>query len=102
MAVYSIKTVQKIPVSLETGWDFFSSPANLQAITPSNMGFRDISKHHGDKMYGGQIIEYKVKRLPGIPIFRMTGITHVEDKKYFIDEQRPGPYALWHHQHHFK
>jgi ligand-binding SRPBCC domain-containing protein len=32
----------------------------------------------------------------------MTEITHVEDKRYFVDEQRYGPYSMWHHQHHFK
>lgn len=102
MAVHSVKTVQKIPISLEQAWDFFSSPANLQVITPAKMGFKTISKHHGEKMYVGQIIEYKVKPLLGIPIYWMTEITHVEDKKYFIDEQRFGPYDMWHHQHHFK
>jgi ligand-binding SRPBCC domain-containing protein len=102
MAVYSIKTVQKIPISIDKAWDFFSNPANLQIITPSSMGFRVISKHHSDKMYAGQIIEYKVKPLLNIPIYWMTEITQVADKKYFIDEQRFGPYALWHHQHHFK
>jgi ligand-binding SRPBCC domain-containing protein len=102
MAVHSIRTVQKIPVTLEQAWDFFSSPANLQVITPAKMGFKTISKHHGEKMYAGQIIEYKVKPLLGIPIYWMTEITHVEDKKYFVDEQRFGPYDMWHHQHHFK
>lgn len=100
--MYSIKTVQRIPVSLETAWDFFSNPANLQAITPSDLGFKIISKYHGDKMYPGQIIEYKVSPLLGIPLYWMTEITHVEPGKYFVDEQRFGPYALWHHQHHFK
>ena len=38
----------------------------------------------------------------GIPIYWMTEITQVEDKKFFIDEQRFGPYSLWHHQHHFR
>lgn len=102
MAVHSIKTIQKIPITLEQAWDFFSSPANLQTITPPKMGFKTISRHHGDKMYAGQVIEYKVKPLMGIPIYWMTEITHVEDKKYFIDEQRFGPYSMWHHQHHFK
>ncbi|MBN8672536.1 MAG: SRPBCC family protein [Chitinophagales bacterium] len=102
MAVYSIKTVQKIPVSLDKAWDFFSSPANLQAITPAKMGFTVISKHHGEKMYAGQLIEYKVKPVLGIPLYWMTEITQVKDKAYFIDEQRFGPYSLWHHQHHFK
>lgn len=53
-------------------------------------------------MYPGQVIEYTVKPLLGIPIYWMTEITHVVDKKYFVDEQRFGPYNLWHHQHHFK
>lgn len=100
--VYSFQTVQTIPVSLDVAWDFFSNPANLQAITPTNLGFKIISKYHGSVMYPGQVVEYTVKPLLGIPIYWMTEITHVEDKKYFVDEQRFGPYSLWHHQHHFK
>ena len=102
MAAHSIKTVQKIPIPLEKAWDFFSNPANLQAITPDNMGFKVISKHHGDTMYAGQVIEYTVKPVLGIPLYWMTEITQVKDSSYFIDEQRYGPYSLWHHQHHFK
>lgn len=102
MAAHAIKTVQKIPVTLDVAWDFFSNPANLQAITPPDMGFTIVSKHHGDTMYAGQIIEYKVRPVLGIPVYWMTEITQVNDKAFFIDEQRFGPYALWHHQHHFK
>jgi ligand-binding SRPBCC domain-containing protein len=100
--VYSIKTVQLLKMSMDEAWDFFSSPKNLEKITPSHLGFKIISKHHGDKMYAGQIIEYIVKPVLGIPIYWMTEITQVSEKKYFIDEQRFGPYSLWHHQHHFK
>lgn len=100
--VYSIKTVQKLPVTLNTAWEFFSSPDNLKEITPDNLGFTVISKHHGQTMYAGQIIEYKVSPVLGIPLYWMTEITHVEDRKYFVDEQRFGPYSMWHHQHHFK
>ena len=100
--VYSLKTVQKIPISLDAAWDFFSTPSNLKEITPSNLGFNIVSKHHGEAMYAGQIIEYKVAPLLNIPIYWMTEITHVEDKKFFVDEQRYGPYSMWHHQHHFK
>lgn len=102
MAAHSIKTVQKIPVSLDEAWAFFSDPSNLQAITPEGMGFTIISKHHGEVMYAGQLIEYKVRPLAGIPLYWMTEITQVKDRAYFIDEQRFGPYSLWHHQHHFK
>lgn len=100
--VYSLQTVQRIPVGLDKAWDFFSSPANLQTITPTSLGFKIISKFHGNRMYPGQIIEYKVSPVLGIPLYWMTEITHVEDQKFFVDEQRFGPYALWHHQHHFK
>lgn len=100
--VYSLKTVQRLPVSIEAAWDFFSRPDNLKDITPSDLGFKVTSKHHGEKMYPGQIIEYKVSPLLGIPLYWMTEITHVEEKRYFVDEQRFGPYSLWHHQHHFK
>ena len=100
--VYSLKTVQKIPISIDKAWNFFSNPDNLAIITPDNMKFKTISKHHGDSMYAGQIIEYKVSPLLGIPLYWMTEITHMEDKKYFVDKQRYGPYSMWHHQHHFK
>ncbi len=102
--VYSLKAVQTIPVDIETAWDFFSKPENLNAITPKKLGFKilNISKSYANEMYAGQIIEYTVKPLLGIPLYWMTEITHVKDKEYFIDEQRYGPYSMWHHQHHFK
>ncbi len=100
--VYNIKTVQKIPISLVKAWDFFSKPDNLKEITPDNLGFNIISKHHGSAMYPGQIIEYTVRPIAGIPLYWMTEITHVSEQQYFVDEQRYGPYSMWHHQHHFK
>jgi ligand-binding SRPBCC domain-containing protein len=101
MAVHSLKAVQKIPGHLPAIWSFFSNPSNLATITPAYLRFKTISKHHGDAIYAGQIIEYTVRPLLGIPLYWMTEITHVMDNKYFIDEQRYGPYSLWHHQHHF-
>lgn len=100
--VYSLKTVQNIPASLDEVWNFFSIPDNLKEITPKHLNFTVTSKHHGTKVYAGQIIEYKVSPVLGIPLYWMTEIIHVEDKVYFVDEQRYGPYSMWHHQHHFK
>ena len=100
--IYSFTTIQKIPISLEQAWDFFSKPDNLKEITPSNLDFQIISKYPVEKMYAGQVIEYTVRPLFGIPLYWMTEIRYVQDKQYFIDEQRFGPYSLWHHQHHFK
>jgi len=102
MGVHIIRSVQSIPVSLQEAWEFFSSPENLQAITPQDVQFRIISAHHGNRIYPGQIIEYKIKPLWGIEWYWMTEITHVEEGRYFADEQRYGPYGLWHHQHHFR
>ena len=101
MAVYSLKSVQRIPVPVSEVWDFFSGPQNLSELTPAALAFRTISKHHGTRIYAGQVIEYKVSPLFGIPLYWMTEITHVDDQKYFVDEQRHGPYNMWHHQHHF-
>ncbi|WP_315818540.1 SRPBCC family protein [Paraflavitalea speifideaquila] len=102
MSVHSLKAIQHIPISLPDAWDFFSSAANLQEITPGDVRFTITSTLHGDRIYPGQIIEYKIKPLWGIEWYWMTEITHVEPGKYFADEQRYGPYSLWHHQHHFK
>lgn len=101
MAVYSIKAVQKIPGNLQDVWAFFSKPDNLKDITPPQLKFNVISKYQGNSIYAGQIIEYKVSPLFGIPLYWMTEITHVKDNVYFVDEQRYGPYSMWHHQHHF-
>ena len=100
--VYSLKAIQKIPVDINIAWEFFSNANNLALITPVNMRFNIISQHNNsDKLYPGQIIEYTVKPLLGIPLYWMTEITHLQDKKYFTDEQRFGPFSFWHHQHHF-
>jgi ligand-binding SRPBCC domain-containing protein len=102
MKIYTQKYVQKIPMSIEDAWEFFSSPRNLQKITPEHMGFKILSDFHQEKMYPGMLITYKVSPVMGIPLDWCTEITHVDQHKYFVDEQRFGPYAMWHHQHHFK
>lgn len=100
--VYTVHRIQNLPISLSSAWKFFSSPGNLKLITPPSLGFEIVSHHHGESIYAGQVIEYTVRPMLGIPVYWMTEITHVENEKYFVDEQRYGPYALWHHQHHFK
>ena len=92
---------QFVKTDLQTCWDFFSSPANLKRITPSYMGF-DVKTEVPAQMYEGLIIAYKVKPVLGIPVEWVTEITHVKDKSFFVDEQRKGPYTMWHHEHHFK
>lgn len=103
MKIYTIKQTQFLPIGIKEAWSFFSSPKNLAKITPAKMSF-DVTYISGDgnKTYAGQIIRYKLKIFPGIKTSWTTEITHVQEPLYFVDEQRFGPYALWHHQHFFK
>ena len=101
MKVYSKQSVQKVNASVEECWTFFSSPRNLQKMTPLTMGF-EITDFDGKNMYPGQIIQYKVSPLLGIKLTWVTEITIVEENRYFIDVQRFGPYTLWHHKHFFE
>jgi ligand-binding SRPBCC domain-containing protein len=102
MPVYTFMSTQNIPASVEEVWDFFSNPNKLHLITPPYMKFKVISKEKTERIYKGQVIEYTVKPILGIPLYWMTEITEVKDKTLFIDEQRKGPYKLWKHQHFFK
>lgn len=99
--MYQLKRTQFVKTDLQTCWDFFSSPKNLKEITPDYMGF-DILVDVPEKMYEGLMIEYIVKPLLGIPMTWITEIKYVHDKEFFVDEQRKGPYKIWHHEHHFK
>ena len=99
--MYQLKRTQIIKTDLQSAWDFFSSPKNLKKITPDYMGF-DIKTDLPEKMYEGLMIEYTVKPLLGIPMNWVTEIKTVKDLKFFVDEQRVGPYKIWHHEHHFK
>jgi len=99
--IYRLHTHQNLPISVDEAWDFLSDPANLKTITPDYMGFNILSGADR-KMFPGQIIQYIVTPLAGIPTKWVTEITHVKDKEYFVDEQRFGPYALWHHKHFIK
>jgi ligand-binding SRPBCC domain-containing protein len=100
---YQLKSEQYLPIPLAEAWDFFSSPLNLSKITPPEMKFVVTSDHDEHaKIYPGMIITYKITPIFGIKMNWMTEITHVKEGDYFVDEQRFGPYALWHHQHHFK
>ena len=98
MKIYRLHEIQNLPISMEQAWKFLSDPKNLKTITPDYMRFEILD---GDEkmMYPGQIIKYIVTPVMGIPTKWITEITHVKEGEYFVDEQRFGPYALWHHKH---
>lgn len=99
MAFYQFKRQQEFKQSKKELWDFISNPKNLKEITPDYMGFDISSADLPDEMYQGMIISYKVSPLFGIKTTWVTEISQVKDGVYFVDEQRIGPYKLWHHQH---
>ena len=102
MKVYRLTKTQVLPISMEEAWDFFSTPLNLQNITPEDLGFEILTDLEGERMYAGQIINYRVSPFPFASLRWTTEISHVEEGRYFVDEQRFGPYAFWHHKHFFE
>jgi ligand-binding SRPBCC domain-containing protein len=101
MKLYQLHAKQALPIKKDEAWNFLSDPKNLKVITPEHMGFK-IESGADRPMYAGQIIQYTVKPFPGISTKWVTEITHVKEGDYFVDEQRFGPYALWHHKHFIK
>lgn len=100
-ALYTLKVKQLLPITIQEAWDFFSNPENLKEITPLAMNFQ-ITSIPTRQIYAGQLITYKVNITSLFKSNWITEITQVTNNKYFVDEQRFGPYKLWHHEHHFK
>ncbi|MFM2387085.1 MAG: hypothetical protein RL660_1842 [Bacteroidota bacterium] len=92
---------QILPISLKEAWDFFATPKNLNEVTPSELDFQILSEVP-DRMYEGLMIQYKIKPMLNIAVPWCTEITHIKELNYFVDEQRQGPYKMWHHEHHFE
>lgn len=99
--VFRFSSKQKLPISVKEAWEFLSNPKNLKTITPNYMSF-DIISGADKTMFAGQIIQYKVTPILGIKTIWVTEITHMIENEYFVDEQRFGPYSLWHHKHFIK
>lgn len=101
MKIYRLHEKQNLPISPTEAWDFLSNPKNLKVITPDYMGFNILTEEN-KSMYAGQIIQYIVTPIADIKTKWVTEITHVKEGEYFVDEQRFGPYSLWHHKHFIK
>ncbi|PQJ74890.1 SRPBCC family protein [Polaribacter gangjinensis] len=98
MKIYTVHKKQQLPIAVDEAWIFLSNPRNLKIITPAYMSF-DIISGAEKPMFAGQIIQYLVTPILGIKTKWVSEITHFEEKKYFVDVQLYGPYALWHHKH---
>lgn len=100
MKLYRLHRIQCLPISIDQAWDFFSNPQNLPLITPAWLRFR-VTSPLPARMYPGMIITYTITPIGQLPVRWVTEITHVNEPHLFVDEQRLGPYRLWHHQHLF-
>ena len=101
MPTHTLHRKQTIRATRESAWDFFSNARNLAKSTPPGLGFQIVTPGLPARIHAGLMIEYRVTPLLGIPLAWLTEITHVSPGEYFVDEQRRGPYALWHHAHWF-
>ena len=101
MKLYRLLRTQKLPLSVNEAWDFFSNPRNLALITPPSLGFK-VTSDEPQKIYQGMIVTYTVMPFLNYPVQWVTEITHMEERRIFVDEQRFGPYKFWHHQHIFE
>ncbi|WP_164216047.1 SRPBCC family protein [Virgibacillus sp. YIM 98842] len=98
MKIYVLNSKQQLPISKEEAWTFFSDPSQLEGITSDDMSLKpmhDLPK----RMYEGMIVRYQIEPFPKWHLQWVTEITHIKEGKYFIDEQRFGPFRFWHHQH---
>jgi ligand-binding SRPBCC domain-containing protein len=99
--LHRLERIQRLETTPEEAWTFFSDPRNLPLITPPSLRFR-MTSPLPEKMYAGMLITYTLTPAPLLRVSWVTEITHLEERRYFVDEQRFGPYRLWHHQHHFR
>ena len=90
---------QLVPHSREVGFGFFSEPRNLEAITPTFLGFRIVDQST-EKIEQGTELTYRL-RIHGLPATWRSKIDEWIPNERFVDVQLKGPYAKWHHTHSF-
>ena len=66
MKLYRLQRKQKLPITMDRAWDFFSSPLNLPAITPPWLNLR-ILEETNCTMVPGMVIQYRITPFLGIP-----------------------------------
>ena len=93
-----------LKVDLNTIWEFFSNPENLNRLTPEEVDFKIDFISYPGKMYPGMMVKYKIAPFPfkWISFTWVAEIKQVQSHEYFIDEQRFGPFAFWYHEHRFE
>lgn len=97
--MHTLITRQILNASVKYLWEFMQSPHNLEKITPASLQFRILNEIENDIMYNGQIVNYQVSPLFGIPLNWSSELKFIHPPFFFVDTQIEGPYKVWHHQH---
>lgn len=96
--MYTLHKEIEVEASLDKVWEFISHPQNLDRITPDDMEFRIVTEVP-DQMFNGLLVEYRVRiPLMGWQVW-VSELKHIEPGRYFVDEQKIGPYRFWYHEH---
>ena len=74
--IHRLYRQQIVPASLDEVWAYFSTPKNLNEMTPSDMKFEIIHGGEG-KMRQGQLIEYRVQFMPLLKSRWLTEIAQI-------------------------
>ena len=99
MRIFELETEIWLPRPRAEVFPFFADAANLERITPPWLHF-EIASGGPVEMGVGATLDYRL-RVHGLPIRWRSEITAWEPPFRFVDEQRRGPYRLWHHTHTF-
>jgi ligand-binding SRPBCC domain-containing protein len=100
MRVHVLEREQRISAPREKVFAFFADAFELEAITPSWLGFEVLTPGPVE-MRAGTLIAYRMA-LHGFPVRWLTRIERWEPQTAFVDRQLRGPYRLWHHVHTFE
>jgi len=97
MKIYQLYRQQTLNMTVQEAWSFFSSPSHLNDITPDFFHVTITSKVP-EKIYAGLMISYQMKAVFGIPMNWLSEVSHCDEPKRFVYEQRIGPFKFWSHE----
>jgi ligand-binding SRPBCC domain-containing protein len=95
--IYQLYRSQPLKITPQDAWAFFSSPYNLNDITPDFFHLT-VNSRVPETIYSGLMISYTLKAVFGIPLSWLSEISHCDEPKRFVYEQRIGPFKFWSHE----